>query len=661
MLRRCDIAGRAAESGLRASPDVLIFLLGAVLFVAASALPAIPWRMAVGFVGPEAYVWMKSSLWPSLPDFSTSALAYDSSLVMRSYVWGAEWFDLSPTLMAGVHVVLQALLFTHAAWRLGFALSGKGKTAMVVCGVILVSHLTGANLGRFGDGLQSSVHALYYGYANAFSMMALAYRFEQRHVPAAIILLASGLAHPTIGLYTGVFITFSLWTRPPSLPDLKTLWPYAVTAFAMAIWIIATAPSGSEPAMSADAFIRATRTFSAHWHPLQLEIFTRGFYGNAAPLLFALAVLIIARPALTIIDGQGLSQALTMGVVGMLAVSAAGILFTDVWPVKVIVELCPQRGSFTITLLAGAVGAIYLWQRMHNGDLVEGVTATLALAALTTPSEGMAVLPWALLALLQWHRDGDRRDTHRMMRLCASLVLLAPIAIVEPTRTFTGSAKMLHYLPILALFGMVFFLSWQSKTRAHPGSEQRSTMSWVVPLCLLMSVAIGRYDTFAADQRAYGRLAPSALAAQRWARQHTAHDALFMVDPSYIYGWRDYAQRASFGTYREWGMFGFIYGGKGVTYEEGLRRLALFGIDPVALAHDHERQGLPLRKAGRQLQSMIEKSFNEKPLKKLFHIARRERVDYLLIYSDRFIGDRENAKPVYQNTAIEIYAVPPAG
>jgi hypothetical protein len=661
MLKRLDMPYQAAGLGLRASSGVLLFLLGAAILVAASALPAISWRMAVGFVGPEAYVWMKSSLWPSLSDFPTSALAYDSSLVMQSYVWAAAWFDITPTHLAGVHVVLQALLFTYAAWQLGFALSGNQGTALVVCAVILVSQLTGANLGRFGDGLQGSVHALYYGYANAFSMMALAYRFEMRHGLAAMVLLACGLSHPTIGLYTGLFIAFSLWVRPPRLPDLRTLWPYGLTAFTMAIWIIASSPSSTEPALSAEAFIRATRTFSAHWHPLHLEIFTRGFYGNAAPLIFSLAVLIIVYPALSRIVDQQLSRALVTGTIGMFLISAVGIVFTDVWPIKVIVELCPQRGSFTVTLLAGTLGAVYLWQKLHSGDLIEALVATLALAALATPSGGMAVLPWALLALLQWRQDGDWRDGRRIINLCAALLLLTPIVIVEPSRALTGSAKMLQYLPGLAIFTFIFVLSWQSKARAPAGAERPLIASWTIAICLLLTVAIGRYETYAADQRAFGRMGPSALAAQSWARQHTAPDALFMTDPSFIYGWRDYAKRATFGTYREWGMFGFIYGGIASTYEEGLRRFALFDVDPVAVADDHERRGLPLREAGRHIQSLINLSFNNKPLLELFNIAKRERVDYLVIYSDRFVGDRENAKPVYQNTGIEIYAVPPNG
>ncbi|MEZ5934503.1 MAG: hypothetical protein R3F54_21695 [Alphaproteobacteria bacterium] len=384
MTARPGLPDRTLGSGLQARAAVVVFLLGAALSVAASVLPAIPWRMAVGFVGPEAYAWMKSPLWPSLADFPTSALAYDASLVMRSYVWCAELFDLSPTQLAGVHVTLQALLLTYAAWRLGVALSGRDAAAMLVCGVVLISHLTGANLGRFGDGLQGSIHALYYGYANACCLLAIACRLEQRHLAAAVALFACGLAHPTIGLYTGAFLTLSLWQHPPRLPDLKVLWPYAATALAMALWIMATRPPDLGDAVPADAFIRATRTFSAHWHPLQLEIFTRSFYANTAPQLFALAALIVAWPALTTIHERGLSRALAAGVLGMLAISALGILLTDVWPVKAVVELCPQRGSFVVTLLGGAVAALYLWQKMRDGDLVESAAATLALAALAT-------------------------------------------------------------------------------------------------------------------------------------------------------------------------------------------------------------------------------------------------------------------------------------
>ncbi|MEZ5934502.1 MAG: hypothetical protein R3F54_21690 [Alphaproteobacteria bacterium] len=273
----------------------------------------------------------------------------------------------------------------------------------------------------------------------------------------------------------------------------------------------------------------------------------------------------------------------------------------------------------------------------------------------------MAALPWMILAMLQWWREGSRRNAVRLARLGAALALLAPIAIVELTRALAGSAKAMQVLPVLVLFAGVAVLFRRGRLQTDGAGGPRRAMPWTIALALLIAVAIGRYDSVADDRRAYGKLGPEALAAQSWARTHTEPDALFMVDPSFIYGWRDYAQRASFGTYREWGMFGFIYGGNAAAYDEGLRRFALFGIDPVAIAEDYERRGLPLRKAGRKIQSKIEKSFNNQSLNALFHIAKRERVDYLLLYSDRFAGDRGDAKPVYRNTAIEIYAVPPAG
>ncbi|MFW6108695.1 MAG: hypothetical protein ACOC8D_02665, partial [bacterium] len=75
----------------------------------------------------------------------------------------------------------------------------------------------------------------------------------------------------------------------------------------------------------------------------------------------------------------------------------------------------------------------------------------------------------------------------------------------------------------------------------------------------------------------------SYLAAQRWAREHTERDALFLVDPvirhpGIGYGWRDYARRPCLGLLREWLYTGWCYASDYAVCREGLERLAAFGL-----------------------------------------------------------------------------------
>jgi len=77
----------------------------------------------------------------------------------------------------------------------------------------------------------------------------------------------------------------------------------------------------------------------------------------------------------------------------------------------------------------------------------------------------------------------------------------------------------------------------------------------------------------------YAKAAESYLDVQLWAKNNTTHDALFMPDPSHSYGWRDFSERSSFGSLREWGYCAIAYNPDFKVYQEGLRRMREFGID----------------------------------------------------------------------------------
>jgi len=78
--------------------------------------------------------------------------------------------------------------------------------------------------------------------------------------------------------------------------------------------------------------------------------------------------------------------------------------------------------------------------------------------------------------------------------------------------------------------------------------------------------------------------------AQLWAKENTAPTALFMVDPTIYYGWRDFSQRSSFGNLREWLHTSWLYDSKKNNYEEGLRRTSEFGV----FAPDYVHESPPL-------------------------------------------------------------------
>jgi len=113
--------------------------------------------------------------------------------------------------------------------------------------------------------------------------------------------------------------------------------------------------------------------------------------------------------------------------------------------------------------------------------------------------------------------------------------------------------------------GIVIFL----RTPRRPSLR----LSGVVPLVAgaLVAVWVGKQPPSGRGQ--------DFLDAQLWAYRSTAHDALFLVDPWKGCGWRDLSERSSFGSVREWGFTAIAHNPTYSVYQEGNRRLKLFGID----------------------------------------------------------------------------------
>ncbi len=82
-------------------------------------------------------------------------------------------------------------------------------------------------------------------------------------------------------------------------------------------------------------------------------------------------------------------------------------------------------------------------------------------------------------------------------------------------------------------------------------------------------------------------------AAQEWARQNTPKDALFFVDPTLYYGWRDYSRRPSFGNLREWLYLAWAYNSDYALCQEGMRRFGEFGFSfQDCFGYDTPSEGL---------------------------------------------------------------------
>jgi hypothetical protein len=142
------------------------------------------------------------------------------------------------------------------------------------------------------------------------------------------------------------------------------------------------------------------------------------------------------------------------------------------------------------------------------------------------------------------------------------------------------------------------------------------------------------------------------LNAQLWAKQNTPSAALFLVDPTIYYGWRDFSERSSFGNMREWLHTSWTYDPKKDNYEEGLRRAAEFGYSPPEYLNES-----PPLKGFDKIDAVVGERFYSYDAQWFRGLAKRYSLDYMVMKKQR-IKDRLSLPVVYENEFFLIHQFP---
>jgi TPR repeat protein len=163
-----------------------------------------------------------------------------------------------------------------------------------------------------------------------------------------------------------------------------------------------------------------------------------------------------------------------------------------------------------------------------------------------------------------------------------------------------------------------------------------------------------------ADRRAAGfKNESDYMAVQLWAKDHTPPDALFMPDPSILYGWRDFANRSSFGNIREWGFVAIAYTPDNAKYLEGKNRLKIFGIDIDGITEEQIRNS-KTRVLGDQLVLQAKARFYSSTPSDLQALCDAYGIDYFIMEkkslpAQRFKQMTDSFQTAFQNDSFIVF------
>ena len=636
-----------------------------VLFVTSSRHGEVS-SVIIGF-SPINYTYLKLEPLFFSGGFPNNVQIYDASAPMRLYLFSKQLLNIEPEKTALAIILLQATLITLGIFHLARSLGADIQTAMVILAMLVVSNLPGVNLARLGDGLQNQIQSLYYGFGQGFRLLAISYFLRSKHLFGVIFLGLTIVSHLTMGLAAIVFLGAYYLVRVREAFSKKLLIPVIFVSVACLFFFLSVFSGlniGSD-GISKEDFIRATRSFSFHWHPITLGLFGNSIANVFWPLIFTSLLFLIGLSGRSI--AEPVSQRLVLGFIAVFLVSALGVFFSDIWPFVIFVKLSLQRSTEIVSLLGVMLAIIASIRLIKKGAWWEAIISAVALAALLSPTKrDMAFLAWAGVMFCFLTRGWlgpfkilpDELSIRRWSLIL--LVLLLPFLFLYLYDR--GLFETLNRLPKTFQFNaiviFIIMLFWRGKHLLSIKKRSSKTLFLAITaLASIFFISDHRNDRLDRYLDKYGNTAEDMLQAQIWAKNNTAQGAVFLTDPSWQPGWRDYSQRPTFGHYRDWALFGFAYNSSQFWYQEGLRRMKLFGADPIELAKSLTDRGDSVWLTNKLIREVINENYNTRSIDSLVQLARDERVSFVVVKNDRFTGSRFGHAPVFSSKYFDIYEV----
>ena len=413
-----------------------------------------------------------------------------------------------------------------------------------------------------------------YNFAFGLGFAALAFTLQKRLVPAGFLIGACAAVHPIIALFTGMAMGISVLVDFRNHRTSNVLWGAFAAAAVFGGWYLFayTGASITSGSVDADLFTTLTRLMSSHWHPIGLEIFGARAWEVLLP--FSALVLVFASTLALGTERTATSdRQMTAALGALIIVSLLGLWLSEHSTNPLLIKLALHRASLIVLLLAAIV-------------------CVPRLITLAASGPWIAAIVGASLVLLPFWRGHGLPVAGAM---AFSLIVVTGMA---------GVTKAHSRVPVFIALGLAVLVCIVLALNGHTAAiifDIRATVSSIVargfiiasllmlaarylraPALAAAAVLVGVY--FWAPQNDPMRTpelreqAESTLEVQEWARDQTQPGSLFMLDPTISYAWRQYSQRPSFGTLREWLYSGWAYNTDPEIMVEGIRRAGLLDI-----------------------------------------------------------------------------------
>jgi hypothetical protein len=414
-----------------------------------------------------------------------------------------------------------------------------------------------------------------YNFAYGFGLAAMAAILRHKPISAGLLVGITATAHPIIGMFFGFAVV------AVALVDLTEFRFARLVAGGMVglavmggwSWLMLRGRGLSGDAVDPALYVEIARLMSFHWFPISIGVFADRAFETSIPFLgFMVLIVAVLRPYT---HGAGsVDVEIGAAILFLLVITAIGIVASEYSGIPLLVKLALHRASSVALLLGAIVVVPRLATDVISGSIIRAPLAATLLLLSFWRDHGPPILLCAIFAGVVLFQERTRKPGAEVVALTAAIGgLIALVAIFAQTVAMPlvfGNAN----LGISTLREPLFDLALAF-----------AAMAWLLrmPLALAVGMAVGALTwtpqvDLLRDPSELQR-AEAFLQVQEWARGGTSANALFMIDPTVAYGWREMSERPSFGTMREWLYSGWIYDTKALVFDEGLRRAKWLGID----------------------------------------------------------------------------------
>jgi hypothetical protein len=596
-------------------------------------------KIAWGGYSPIAWVYKTSHPANFVRDFSGGTEAFSKSAVSHIYRVAYIYLGVKPEILLPGIIAFEIALIATALYVLSRTIL-PNSPHIVTCFIIILyiaSYVKDLDLARQGPYFEGKFDNI----ADALRILAIATILKGYPILSAVLLAGSFISHPTLAVVGGVFVLATVVVTPHEILRPRMIAGAILFLIVSIVWIfIMYEPANfSSGAIPIKDWFDLSRLNSFHWFPVDYGLFTTEHQERFIPLIAFLLLFAFYFGRMDPL--RKIDLKMITGIFSMLFLVTIGIIISVFDFSPALVKLCVIRADELVII----IGLIYvvngLYFEIVSTNVWRSIVATIILISPFFLHPGYPLLfsilmsspAWLLVLRGRW--DGRTFLIFMISVISILLILVYNIAGISgswASPAYTGGIHFKLFLILLIpLFVAIFMSNWFNRYLIH-----------LALVIIFIYSATYWVRGFSTPSTRYILQVQSYKQIQSWAKNNTAQNALFMVDPTIYYGWADYSQRSSFGNLRGW-IYNWTLSMNFEIYQEGMRRLNEFSINLNDYLHEK-----PSLKGFHKLSEKVKEKYYSLDDNWRLDMARRYGIDYFVMDKNEMI-EPSMLRTAYEN------------